>query len=199
MKFTILGRIAGVLALTIGLAGCIDMTAEVEVLSETTGKATTTTTMGAEFYPMIKSMGAEGSDTKSDFCKEAGATLVENADNSATCTVIVEGNFDQLKTDGPTEDASFTVVSPGVVRVAFKTEDMAGEVTKDQDAETAAMMKTYFEGHNATIRVKGREVLETNMTLSEDKTSAEIVIPFVELMDGTLTLPPELFAVVKTN
>ena len=39
MKFTLIGKLAGALALTIGLAGCIDMTMDIEVLSETTGKA----------------------------------------------------------------------------------------------------------------------------------------------------------------
>ena len=38
MNLKILGRLAGVLALTAGLAGCIDMTAELEVTSDTAGK-----------------------------------------------------------------------------------------------------------------------------------------------------------------
>ena len=101
--------------------------------------------------------------------------------------------------DSPTEDASFTVVSPGVVRVAFKTDGMAGQVTKDQDEQTAAMMKQYFEGHTATIRVKGKKITDTNMTLSADGTSSELVIPFTALFDGTAKLPPELYAVVDTN
>ena len=59
------------LALTAGLAGCIDVTTEIDVNSETTGKATTTMTMGADFYPMIKQM-AEAPDAKTDepFCKD---------------------------------------------------------------------------------------------------------------------------------
>ena len=198
MNRQIIGRLAGVLALTLGLAGCMDMTGEIEVLNDTTGKATTTTTIGAEFYPMIKQMAAEGG--KSDFCKEEGASLVENADGSATCTLVVEGDLDSLKgKDGPTEDATITVVSPGVVRVAFKTEGMAGQLSDGQDEQTAAMMKTYFEGHAATLRIKGREITDTNMTLSNDRTSAEIVIPFLDLINGTVKLPAELYAVVRTN
>ena len=201
MNLKILGRLAGVLALTAGLAGCIDMTAELEVTSDTGGKATTIMTMGKEFYPMLKQMAdSPDAKTQDQFCRDKGDVLVENADGSATCTSVKEGEFATLTaSDSPTEDATFTVVSPGVVRVAFKTDGMAGQVTKDQDEQTAAMMKQYFEGHTATIRVKGKKITDTNMTLSADGTSSELVIPFTELFDGTAKLPPELYAVVDTN
>jgi len=94
---------------------------------------------------------------------------------------------------------TFTVVSPGVVRVAVKTEGMAGELGKEQDEQTAAMMKQMFEGHFLTLRFGGKEVTESNMTISADKTNAEIKIPFLDLINGTAKLPAELYAVVKTN
>jgi hypothetical protein len=37
------------------------------------------------------------------------------------------------------------------------------------------------------------------MTISADKTNAEIKIPFLDLINGTAKLPAELYAVVKTN
>lgn len=202
MNLRTLGRAAGVVALTGMLAGCIDMTAEIDVLSETTGKATTTMTMGAEFYPMIKQMAdaAPEGDSSDGFCVEEGDVLTENADGSATCVSVTEGEFAILSgSEGPSEDATFTVVSPGVVRVAFATENMSSQVTEGQDEETAQMMKAYLDGHNVTIRIKGNKVIETNMTLSGDGKSAEIVIPFLGLIDGTAKLPAELFAVVDTR
>ncbi|MBK8084827.1 MAG: hypothetical protein IPK28_13955 [Devosia sp.] len=201
MNLKSLGRLAGVLALTAGLAGCIDMTAEIEVLSETTGRATTNMTMGAEFYPMIKQMADSGQQSADDgFCVNENDVLTENADGSATCTTVIEGSLDDLKSsDSPSEDATFIVVSPGVVRVAMKSEGMASEVTEGQDEQTAQMMKAYFDGHNVTIRIKGKRVIDSNMTVSDDGTTAEIVIPFLSLMDGTAGLPEELFAVVDTN
>ncbi|MDB5540972.1 MAG: hypothetical protein JWQ89_2699 [Devosia sp.] len=204
MSLKTIARLAGVLALSAALAGCIDMTAEIDVQSETTGKATTTMTMGADFYPMIKQMADAGDDaaTSSDaFCKDGGDVLTENADGSATCTSVKEGELATLTSeDGPNEDASFTVVSPGVVRVAFKTGEMSSQITQgeEQDAQTAAMMKAYFEGHTATIRIKGKRILDTNMTKLGDN-GAEVVLKFTELLDGTAQLPPEYFAVVDTN
>lgn len=49
------------------------------------------------------------------------------------------------------------------------------------------------------IRIKGKEVTDTNMTLAADKKSAEIVIPFLDLINGTVELPDEIYATVKTN
>jgi len=199
MNFNILGRLAGVLALTIGLAGCMDVTMEIDVQTETTGKATTTSVMGADIYSMVKA-GAGSDDSSSDsFCKEAGATLTENADGSVTCVLVTEGPFAELNSEDNKDDgAKFTVISPGVVKVSFSTEDMKGELGTDgQDEETAAMMKQFFEGHSITIRIKGKEIIDTNMTKSGN--SAEVVIPFLDLINGTVELPPELYATVKVN
>jgi hypothetical protein len=200
MTFTTIARLAGVLLIGAGLAGCMDVTAEMEVTSETTGKATTVMTIGADIYPMIKQAQASGEASSDDaFCKEEGDVLVENADGSATCTSVKEGTLEEIvSADGPNEDTVFTVVSPGVVRVAMKTDEMSSDVTEGQDEQTKQMMITYFEGHNATIRIKGKKIVETNMT-QVDGNTAEMVIPFVDLLNGTANLPPELYAVVDTR
>lgn len=194
-----LGRIAGMLGLTVLLAGCIDVTAEIEVLSETEGRGISTITMSPEFYPMLKTMGAQGGDPEDGFCDEEGAVLTETEDGGATCTIESIGKLADINDEGPNENATFTVVSPGVVRVAFKTEGMAGQVTEGQDSESADMVMPYFEGHDVTIVVKGKAITDTNMTLSADKKSANYVIPFTDLLSGTAKLPAELYAVVDTN
>jgi hypothetical protein len=77
---------------------------------------------------------------------------------------------------------------------------MAGELGKDNsDPQTAAMMKQMFDGHFVTVRITGRQVTESNMTISADKTAAEIKIPFLDLIEGTAKLPDELYAVVQVN
>jgi hypothetical protein len=199
MSLNILGKVAGILALTVGLAGCMDVTMEIDVQTETTGKMTTTSVMGADVYAMMKA-GAGSDDADDDgFCKEAGATLTENADGSATCLLVVEGPFAELNGEDAKDDgAKFEVVSPGVVKVSFTTEDMKGELgTEGQDEETKAMMVQFFEGHSITMRIKGKEILDTNMTKTGN--AAEIVIPFLDLINGTVELPPELYATVKVN
>jgi len=210
MNYSILGRLAGVLAITAGLAGCMDVNAEIEVLSATAGKATTSMTIGADFYPMIKQMAASGdASTKTEpFCAKDGEKLTENADGSATCVTVKEGELATLTQgdDGsPSDDASFTEVSPGVVRVAFKTDEMKSQVAEGagggsaEDAQAMAMIKPYFDGHKISLTIKGKKITETNMTASDDGTSATTEIPFNDLLDGKATVPDELYAIVDTN
>ncbi len=199
MNFNIIGRVAGAVVLTATLAGCIDMTMDVKVTSDTTAQATTTQTMAGDIYAMIKAADTKPSEDSKPFCKDEGSTLTENADGSATCVVVTEGNFADLKFDEDSKPV-FTTVSPGVVRVAVQTAGMASDLgSGDEDEQTKAMMKQFFDGHFLTIRFGGNEVTESNMTISADKSSAEIVIPFLDLMNGTAKLPEELYAVIKTN
>ena len=200
MKLSLIGRVAGVLALTMGLAACVDMTEELTVTSDTTAKATMTMTMGADIYAMMKSANTAETKPEDKFCAKEGEKLTENADGSATCIASSEGAFADLKFDEGDSKPVFTVVSPGVVRVAFPTKGMAGDLGKDNsDPQTAAMMKQMFEGHFVTLRISGKQVTDTNMTISDDKTAAEIKIPFLDLIEGTAKLPEELYAVVQTN
>ena len=201
MKFNLIGRIAGVLALTMGLAACVDMTEDLTVTSDTTAKATMTMTMGADIYSMLKAADTSGSSNDDKFCAKDGEKLTETADGGASCESSTDGTFDDLKFDEGGSKPTFTVVSPGLVRVSLPTKDMMGDIADPtkQDEQTAAMMKQMFDGHFLTLRFGGVEVTETNMTLSDDHKSAEMKIPFSDLLAGTAQLPEELYAVVKTN
>ena len=125
MKLALIGRIAGVVVLTMGLAACVDMTEELAVTSDTTAKATMTMTMGADIYSMMKTADQSGSKDEDKFCAKEGEQLTENADGSATCVASSEGTFDQLKFDEGDSKPTFKVVSPGTVRVAFPTTRMS--------------------------------------------------------------------------
>lgn len=206
MSYHSIGKLAGALALTLTLAGCMDMTMEVEVLTEQTAKATVTSTIGPDIYPMVKAGAAQESADSEGFCKEEGAVLTENADGGATCVQVSEGNFADLKLGDTNEDGiKFETVSPGVVRMSFSTADMKGEMAgttggEEMDEETKAMMNAFFEGHSITIRAKGKEIVATQgMTISADRTSAEVVIPFLELINGTTNLPDVVTADIKVN
>jgi hypothetical protein len=199
MKFSVLAKIAGAVALTVALTGCIDVTMDIQVQNDTTGKATMTSVMGKDFYEMMKS-GGEGSSN--DFCKaDEGGVLTENADGSAQCVEAKEGAFADI-TEGGDGGPTFTVVSPGVVRVAFSTKEMSGEMSQDtgaQDEQTKQMLAAMFEGHFITMKVGGKHVTDTNMTLAGDGASAEVKIPFMDLINGTAEMPDEYYAVVDTN
>lgn len=199
MKLNLIGKLAGVLLLSAGLAGCLDASVDVAVTSATTAKATMTQVMGADFYSMVKVSGEEAKASKDEdeFCAEG--ELTEAADGSATCVITEEGKFADLTMGNEQETITFTPAGPGLVRVALPTADMKAEIGAgdDMDAETKQMIEAFFSGHAVTIRFSGAEVVETNMTLSPDKRSAEQVIPFLDLINGAPDMPDELFAVVR--
>lgn len=196
MKFATVAKIAGALALSLSLAACVDMTQDVKITSTTTADLTVTTVMSKDIYPMIKA-GATGDDAK-PFCKEEGSTLTENADGSATCLMTSSGAFDDLVYDEDDTSAkpTFTANPDGTVRVAVKTEGMIGDLGAEQDAQTKAMMQQMFDGHYLTLRFGGSEIVDTNMDDVGDG-YAEKKMSFLELIDGTLKLPSELYAVVR--
>lgn len=195
MKFTSLAKIAGALALTAGLAGCIDMTNDIYITSSTTAKATITSTMGADIYAMVKAGGNQGDDP---FCMGEGETLTENEDGSGTCVAISEGEFADLKFDDGGSKPTIVTQDDGTVRIGIPTKDMMGNMTEGMDAETQAMMTQMFEGRFLTIRFGGPEIVESNMEPAPDSDEyVEIKIPFIELMNGTAELPEELYAVIQ--
>jgi hypothetical protein len=199
MKITNLAKIAGAVALTALLAGCIDMTEDILVTSSSTAKATITQTMGADIYGMVKAADAGGNSDK-PFCKGTNETLTENADGTGTCVIVSEGAFAELTygEDDSTAKPTFTVNGDGTVRVAVKTEGMMGDMgAEGQDAETQAMMKQMFEGHYLIIRFGGSAIGDTNMTATADGTYAETKIAFIDLLNGTAQLPDELYAVIR--
>jgi hypothetical protein len=196
MKFALIGKIAGALALTMSLAACVDMTQDIKVTSTTTADLIVTTVMSKDIYPMIKA-GAAGDDAE-PFCKEEGSTLTENADGSATCVMTSSGAFDELKydEDDSSSKPTFTANPDGTVRVAVETKGMIGDLGAEQDEQTKAMMQQMFEGHFLTLRFGGSEVVETNMDDLGDG-YAEKKMAFLDLINGTIELPEELYAVVR--
>ena len=200
MNLKAIGKLAAVLLLGGALTGCIDADVDVVVTSQTTAKATMTQVMGADFYSMVK-MNAEqapaDAPTDDEFC--ADGDLTENADGTATCVIEEEGPFADLTFGSDEPTVAFAAAGPGLVRVSLPTAQMKSEIGADEamDAETKAMVEAFFKGHAITLRFSGAEVTETNMTLSDDKSSAESKIDFLDLINGTTDLPDELFAVVR--
>jgi|GEM_PF-530187 len=219
MRLGMICRAAGALVLGLSLAGCIDVTMDVKVKSETEAQGTMTQVISAQFYPMIKASATSDDASKAgdSFCKkEDGGVLVENADGSATCTLTKSGKFADLAFDDGKEQVKFTSAGPGLVRVSFPTEEFqkgldaaakpGGASDASDDAQTKAAaeqmkvaMGAYFAGHFLTIRIEGGEITDSNMTIAADKQSAEDKIAFTDILAGTAKLPPELYAVVKVN
>lgn len=200
MSIEKLGKFTIALLLGAALTGCIDAEIDVALTSETTARATMTQVMGAEFYSMV-AMGAQqvGADgpSEDEFCAEG--ELTEADDGSATCVIVEEGRFADLTMGNDEQAVVFAAAGPGLVRISLPTAEMKAEIgaDEDMDAETKQMVEAFFTGHAVTVRFSGAEITDTNMTLSGDRRSAEQVIPFLDLINGMVDLPDELYAVVR--
>lgn len=211
MSFAPIARLFGAALLTAGLAGCIDATIDLEVTSETEAKAISTTVIDKAMLDMVQGMAAgAGEDAEiavpgaDDFCPETGTQTTEG--DKITCVDIKEGSFAELNLSEDDGGPQFTSAGPGLVRVAFPTKDLANQVDPSAGAEgeamdpqTKAMMDGFFAGHFIKIIVRGVEVTDTNMDLSDDKKSAEKTIQWLDLMGGEVEFPDELYAVVRVN
>ena len=197
MSVKLFGKLAASVLLAAGLAGCIDVNVEVAITSPSTAKATMTQTMGADIYSMVK-MSAESGEMEDDsFCAEG--ELTENSDGSATCTITEEGKFADLDLGQNEGGMTFTEAGPGLVRVTLPMADMQADLGAEDnmDEQTRQMVEAFFEGRTMTIAISGAEIVESNMSVSADKTRAEQVIDMLDLINGAADLPDELFAVVR--
>lgn len=197
MSVNLFGKLAATGLMAFGLAACVDVNIDVAITSPTTARATMTQAMGADLYGMVKmSQESEGADDEA-FCAEG--ELTENADGSATCVIAEEGTFAELDLGQDDGGMTFTEAGPGLVRVALPTADMQAELTgeEEMDEQTKQMVEAFFEGRTMTIGISGAEIVDTNMTLSSDRTRAEQVIDLLALINGAADLPTELFAVVR--
>ncbi len=194
MLFPSLARLAGTVLIVGGLAACVDITMEVQVLDETNARGMTTISMDREFYDMSQQQGG------GDFCDDDGTFTL--TDEAAICVSTKEGTYAELLEGADQGEPIPTIVNvgPGLVRVTYPTASLAEEFSEDtSDPESLAMMQQFFEGKNLTMKVSGGEIVESNMEIAEDGMSAAIVIPLLGMMTGEVELPDESFAVVKLN
>ena len=215
MRLQFFGRLAGVLALSAGLAGCIDVDAEVDVLSESTARTTMTmeitseaskgletfiagmaTQMGATPEQMMEAMGGQSLSLE-DNCEDGVGSATP--DGGSKCVVTTEGTFDELNADG--EGPTIEALGGGRVKVTLPIEELkqAGEESGAEQMPDEEIFTQLFENHFITIRVRGHEIVESNMTVAGDKKSAEYKIPSLELMQGKLELDEDLYAIVRVK
>lgn len=193
-----LARAAAFLGLAAGLAGCVDATIDIEVGSRVSGKATTTLAMNADVYTLVK-MNEERADDdprkQEPFC--ADGDLTETDDGGAECVFVEEGFFTDMTLGNEPGILDITHAAPDLVRIALPLSEMQADLQTQEDDQSNAVAEAFFSGHSITFRISGGEITDTNMDLSEDGSSAEKQVQFMDLINGTGDLPDELFAIVR--
>lgn len=192
MQIGSLARLAGIGALAVSLAACVDVEMVIEVLDQDNGRGTITMTIDKSMYDMVTAEGGE-----SDFCEDG--EIIEG-EATVQCVQIEEGSFDELMFSEDSDEPQPTVTNEGGgrVRVSFPTSTITEGMGADaDDPQTQAMMAAMFEGNTLTLTVTGGPIVDTNMELSADGQSASLTVLFTDLFDGTVELPEFSYAVVQ--
>lgn len=203
MKFGNLARVAGIVVLAAGLSGCMDVDMNVEVLSESTARATTKMTMDRAIYEMSQMQDEQ--DSSGGFCEEEGGEITLREDE-VDCLTVVEGDFETVLEQGADSDEpqpTITAIGNGQVRVTFPTAGLKEEITAgtggEEEEQMMQMMQSMFAGHAIQLSVSGGEIVDTNMERADDGQSASLTVPFEALLAGTVELPDESYAVVQVD
>lgn len=189
-------------ALVLPLTACLDVEADFVLGEDETITAQTTMTLGRQLYDMLQLAGpqAEG------LCPEASEKTIGT--ESVTCvssdtTTIDEAIAEAEKAKGEDAfmgDVEIVRVDDETLRVVLpldfdKIEGKPAELTPENPM--FAMITGGLDGAQIVVRFTALEVLESNGAISEDGTTVELVVPTVELLQPSGTLPVAFTAVLK--
>lgn len=197
MNRSIITRAAGAVALATLLTGCFDMDVDIEVLGADEALMTTTVVLDRNTFMMLQAGGGD-----SDFCGPT-SEITEEAD-TVTCVDTERGSFAEVFDADEEDEPQPTVeaVSPGVYRIGLPTGEINDQLSMGgagDNAQARAMIESLFAGRTMTVGITGKEILETNMELSEDGKTARLVISFDDVLAGTIEVPDESYAVVRVE
>jgi hypothetical protein len=183
---------AAAACIVLSLAACVDVDMETTVLGPDEARVNGFMQVDRSMFDM---MGAPA-----DFCPEDEGGSIELTATHARCQVAQTGSFSELfeaaENDAPTPTA--TDLGDGTVRVEFPLGDMAGETEElGADPNMAAMFRPMMEGHSVVLRISGAEIISSNGTISDDRTSAMMEIALTDLLDRPEEIPDTFEAVVR--
>lgn len=189
------------LSLVLPLTACLDVEADFVVGEDETITAQTKMTLGRQLYDMMQlAPQAEG------LCP-ANSQKIESPE-SVTCTTTDTVTIDEViaeaaeaRSEDPfMGDVEITRVDDETLRVVLPLdfENIEGRPAElSEDNPMFSMMTDGLKGAQIVVRFSALEVLESNGAISEDGTSVELVVPTVELLQPSGTLPETFTAVLK--
>ncbi|MCK8464695.1 hypothetical protein MUY35_12615 [Aliiroseovarius sp. S1339] len=193
------------LLLILPLSACFDADLAFVVHNDETATMSAHMKMGPELYGMIASSGE-------DPCKDGVGT--QNADGSFNCLVTETDTIDNLiakieeesknaaENSGidPNQGVTIERMAGPFVKLSFDLAEM--KRTAAESGMDPAMMGAFqqtLQGHGIHMTIKGKEIVETNGTLSQDRTTAEIRIPLAALLQPDSSLPDVFQTIVRTE
>ena len=190
------------LILFLPLAACLDVESEVTIGEDEVITADTTMVLGRQLFDMMQMMGEQGAGLcppesekvetpESVSCKSRDTMTIEEAIEQA----------DAAKTEDPFfGEMEFVRLDDERLKISLPLdfENIEGkppELTADNPM--FSMMTGGLEGSEIVMRLRALEVESSNGTISEDGTMVELVIPTLEIIQPSGTLPKTFEAVLK--
>ncbi|SDW72490.1 hypothetical protein [Litoreibacter albidus] len=195
-----LHRIA--LVLMLPLAACLDVESDVTVGEDEVISADTTMILGRQLFDMMQMMGPQGAA----LCP-ADAERVETPE-TVSCksreTMTIDEAIEQANTakkDDPfLSEMEFAKLDDERLKISLPLdfENIEGKPSElTDDNPMFSMITGGLEGSEIVMRLRALEIESSNGTISEDRTMVELVIPTVEILQPSQTLPKTFDVVLK--
>lgn len=187
--------------LTMTLTACYDLEAKFDI---TTGKAELSQSMSQEFHEMTEA-------NLKDNCTGENETY-SVTDELITCSKIGEFDVNDWIEEGTINvaggprgqdsalDMGLTVedVGWGKILVKLDVAYMIEQSPRDDDNEPPAdmlpMLKAGMAGHGFKFTFKGKRIIESNGSVSDDKTTVTFFVPLNDLLDPENRTAPDLYS-----
>lgn len=190
------------LVLMLPLAGCLDVEAEFTVGSDEVVTSEATMILGRQLFDMMQMMGAKAEGlcpAKSEKIETPESVSCRTTDTMTIDEVIAQTK--EAKDDDPfmgalevvrLDDERLKITLP----LDFENiEGKPAELTADNPM--FGMIAGGLEGAKIVVRLRALEIESSNGAISEDGTMVELVVPTVELIQPSGTLPDTFEAVLK--
>jgi hypothetical protein len=185
-------RLSSLAAMTIvaALSACFDADLTVTVTGPDAVKGEQVIRMDRRAYDM----GAP------DFCASPSDTL-QITREVAICTAAPKtATFEGFGKPGPTS-TTFADNGDGTVTVSMAVAPrIAGFREGLQERLATAPMdhpEALFAGHSVSFRIAGKEIVTSDQPISADGNSTDLVIPLIQIIEGTHTFPQRFTATVR--
>lgn len=176
------------------LSGCFEAEFNIEILSRSEGRTTTTISMTRAVYDQM----TRGGRPDSQFCDLGKISFT---DTFAICVLTKQTALSDLTLGYPffSDPIPITRLNNKIYRITIPMELLASMAPDDfslDDPDSHAIVTELFKGVRLTVVIKGVEILTTNMQLNGDHTSASFGVDVPDLMLQGDDLPSELTATV---
>lgn len=190
------------LVLMLPLAACLDVESEVTIGEDEVITADTTMVLGRQLFDMMQMMGdqgtgicppeaekVEGPDSVS--CRTTDTTTIDEAIAEADRARSEDPFFAEMKFER-LDDERLKISLP------LDFENIEGKPTElTAENPMFGMITGGLEGAEIVMRFRALEVESSNGLISEDGTTVELVVPTIEVIQPSGTLPKSFEAVLR--